>query len=162
MAKVLLICGKICSGKSHYAEQLRNENHAVVLSCDEIVLALYPKQLGEGHDKILENVQRYLFNKAADIVKAGCDVVLDWGFWGKSGREAATAFFNSRAIETQWHYIDIDDADWNKNIAERNEKVNAGIANGYYIDQGLMNKLLQNFDVPEKEDMDVWYYSRRR
>lgn len=41
MAKVILICGKICSGKSTYAEQLRVQNNAVVLSTDEITLALF-------------------------------------------------------------------------------------------------------------------------
>ena len=39
MAKVILICGKICSGKSTYAEQLRIKERAAVLSVDEIMLA---------------------------------------------------------------------------------------------------------------------------
>ena len=41
MAKVILICGKICSGKSTYAQQLRRENRAVVLSIDEVMLAFF-------------------------------------------------------------------------------------------------------------------------
>ena len=36
MAKVFLICGKICSGKGFYTRQLKEKEHAVVLSCDEI------------------------------------------------------------------------------------------------------------------------------
>ncbi len=36
MAKIFLICGKICSGKSTYAEQMRIQNHAALLSVDEI------------------------------------------------------------------------------------------------------------------------------
>lgn len=36
MAKIFLICGKICSGKSTYAERIRMKNHAVLLSVDEI------------------------------------------------------------------------------------------------------------------------------
>ena len=35
MAKVILICGKICSGKTYYARQLRDQYNAVILSTDE-------------------------------------------------------------------------------------------------------------------------------
>ena len=31
MPKVLIMCGKICSGKSTYAEKLKLENKAVIL-----------------------------------------------------------------------------------------------------------------------------------
>lgn len=34
MSKVILICGKICCGKTTYAEKLRTENNAV--SCVEM------------------------------------------------------------------------------------------------------------------------------
>ncbi|MEF2918531.1 MAG: hypothetical protein U0O12_07955 [Eubacterium sp.] len=35
MAKIFLICGKICSGKSTYAEQMRIKKYVVLLSVDE-------------------------------------------------------------------------------------------------------------------------------
>lgn len=35
MAKVYLICGKICSGKSYYSKQLKEKINAVILSPDE-------------------------------------------------------------------------------------------------------------------------------
>ena len=34
MAEVFMTCGKICSGKSTYAQKLRNERNAVVLRVD--------------------------------------------------------------------------------------------------------------------------------
>ena len=40
MPKVIMTCGKICSGKSTYAQKLRLEYSAVILSVDEITLAL--------------------------------------------------------------------------------------------------------------------------
>lgn len=54
MAKVFLICGKICSGKSTYAEYLRTENTAVLLSVDEIMLALFGLYAGNKHDEYTE------------------------------------------------------------------------------------------------------------
>ena len=35
MGKVILICGKICSGKSYYAQKLSKTENAVVLSRSE-------------------------------------------------------------------------------------------------------------------------------
>ena len=40
MAKVILICGKICSGKSYYARKLKEKEHAVILSRDEMTYEL--------------------------------------------------------------------------------------------------------------------------
>ena len=50
MPKVLIMCGKICSGKSTYAEKLKFENKAVILSVDELTLALFENQAGEKLD----------------------------------------------------------------------------------------------------------------
>lgn len=47
MAKVIMVCGKICSGKSTYAECLRKKNNAVLLSIDEIMLAMFGQHVGE-------------------------------------------------------------------------------------------------------------------
>ena len=42
MAEVIMTCGRICSGKSTYAQKLRTERNAVILSVDEITLRFFP------------------------------------------------------------------------------------------------------------------------
>lgn len=71
MAKVIMTCGKICSGKSTYAEKMRNENKAVVLSVDEITLALLGQTPGEILDDYVEKLKKYFFEKSLDIISAG-------------------------------------------------------------------------------------------
>ncbi len=61
MAKVFLICGKICCGKSVYAKRLCIENKAIVLSVDDIMLSLFGLYAGEKHDEYTERLQNYLF-----------------------------------------------------------------------------------------------------
>jgi len=80
MAKVFLICGKICSGKSTYGEKLRKERNAVLLSIDEITLSLFGQHCGEKHDDYVERTENYLFEKSLEILEIGVNVVLDWGF----------------------------------------------------------------------------------
>lgn len=47
MPKVHLMCGKICSGKTTFAQKLRKEIKGVVLSVDEITLSLLGQDAGE-------------------------------------------------------------------------------------------------------------------
>ena len=47
MAKLVLICGKLCCGKTTYAKRLAKEIQAVRLSCDDIMLSLFGKDLGD-------------------------------------------------------------------------------------------------------------------
>ena len=74
MPKVYLICGKICSGKSTYAEQLRIQNNAVLLSTDEITLALFGQHCGDKHDDYVERTQNYLFSKSLELIEVGINV----------------------------------------------------------------------------------------
>ena len=60
------------------------------------------------------------------------------------------------------HYIDIDEKSWNKNIEERNQRILAGNGGGdFYLDEGLMKKLLNLWEEPSKEEIDIWYDVKR-
>lgn len=157
MAKVMLICGKIASGKSVYAERIKKEANAVMLSVDELVLSVLGSELGDRHDEITSRVQAYFFEKSVEIVQAGSNVLLDWGFWTKEKRAAARAFYDSRGIESEMHYIDTPERVWRRNIELRNQAVLAGETSAYFVDEGLMQKLASLFETPAKEEIDVWF-----
>lgn len=156
MAKVILVCGKIASGKSWYCRKLLAQSPALLLSVDEVTVKLFGKELGDRHDEVTAKVQAYLLEKAAEAVRAGADVLLDWGFWTRSGRQEAERYFNRRGIRTEWHYIDVPDGLWRRNIARRNAAVLAGEDPSYYVDEGLLAKLEGLFQAPEPGEIDVW------
>ena len=157
MAKAILLCGKIASGKSVYAKALCARENAVLLSVDELVLSILGSELGEKHDEITGRVQEYLFAKSLDIIRAGSNVLLDWGFWTKARRSEARAYYESRGIACEFHYIDVPDEVWRRNIEIRNRAVLAGETDAYYMDEGLMAKLESLFEAPERAEVDVWY-----
>ena len=157
MAKALLICGKIASGKSVYAERIKRQENAVLLSVDELVLSVLGSDLGEKHDEITARIQAYLFANSVEIIRAGTNVLLDWGFWTKAKRQAARAFYESRGIACELHYIDVPDAVWHRNIAIRNQAVLDGKTDAYYVDEGLMLKLQSLFEAPDRSEIDVWH-----
>ncbi|MCH5251803.1 MAG: ATP-binding protein [Lachnospiraceae bacterium] len=156
MAKVILICGKICCGKSTYAEQLRLENKAVLLSVDEITLALFEQHIGDKHDEYVEKTQKYLFDKSVEIIETGTNVILDWGFWMKEERDFAKEFYRSRNIECEFHYIDISDETWALRLRKRNDAILAEETSAYFVDDNLAAKFGALFEMPDKDEIDVW------
>lgn len=155
-AIVFLICGKICSGKSTYAERLRAEYNAVLLSVDEIMLAIFGLYAGENHDEYTEKIQNYLFEKSVEIVRSGHHVILDWGFWTKRRRSAAREYYQSRNIACEFHYIDISDSVWEERIERRNQMVSEKKVEAYLIDDNLSKKFEGLFEPPTDGEIDVY------
>lgn len=158
MAKLLCICGKIGSGKTYYANRLKEQEHAVILSTDEVTYDLTNNQQGEGYDEFARRVNLYLRKKAVEIVNAGCTVILDWGFWTKENRKEIKRYGENNGVLVEMHYIDIDDKTWYENIEKRNNEVISGNGgSSFYVDEGLLNKVSSLFEIPEKEEIDIWY-----
>ena len=150
--KVMLLCGRICSGKSSYAAMLASGNRAVVLNADEWMLSLFPQQLGEEHPRILGRVRELLFDHAARIAAAGTDVVLDLGFWTARERAQAREYFVQRNIPTELHYIDTEKELWLRMVQRRNELVTQDPAKGYYIDENMARLFWDAFEEPSAEE----------
>lgn len=157
MAKIILICGKVCSGKSTYANKVKQDCNAVILSCDEITLGLFDGQLGEKHDDVLNKVKSYLYKKAEEIVAAGTNVILDFGFWSSLERRNITKVFIDKGIEIEWHYVEVTEEIWRSNIQKRNHMIKQGLCMDYYIDKNLLEKSSRQFEAPTHEEIDVWY-----
>lgn len=161
MAKVILICGKICSGKSYYTQRLKQKTNAVILSCDEMVFDLSLDDIGDKHDELVAKIKKYLHKKSREIIEAGTDVILDFGFWSKKEREEVSKYYSERGIAFEWHYIDISDEDWKRNINERNSLVSKGLSQSFFVDEGLLKKMKSIFEEPSEQEMDVWYTNKR-
>ena len=85
MGKVILVCGKMGSGKSTYANKLAEKLNAVVIAHDEIMLGLFGGELYENNKeqfyKYHSWVDNYTKRIAGEVAKAGATVVFANGFW---------------------------------------------------------------------------------
>lgn len=156
MAKVFLICGRICSGKSTYAQRIRKKYNAVLLSVDEIMLSIFGQYIGEKHDEYCENIQHYLYDKSLELIEEGINVILDWGFWQKDEREYAKNFYKDRSIECELHYINVPDIIWKERIKGRNNSIADGSVEAYYVDENLAAKFGAMFESPDNKEIDVF------
>ena len=152
MAKVILICGRICCGKTTYAHRLREERRAALLSIDEVMLAMFGQHAGDMHDIYAERTKRYLLAKALELAAADIDVILDWGPWTKAGRSELREFFTARGVGFELHAIDIDDAVWRARLRKRNAAVETGEAEAYYVDDNLAAKFASRYEAPDANE----------
>ncbi|MGN0572308.1 MAG: AAA family ATPase [Acutalibacteraceae bacterium] len=161
MSKLIAICGKICSGKSYYANQLKEKENAVILSTDEATFDLIKNEQGDFYNIFAQRVNGYLRKKAVEIVRAGATVILDWGFGTRAERKETTDYFNGFGIEIEWHYVNVEPSRWQKLIEERNAKIQNGTGGSdFYVDEGLLNKLLSEFEEPSRDEIDVWHNNK--
>lgn len=155
MAKVIMICGKICCGKSTYAKRLCMEKRAVLLSIDEIMLAMFGQHTGEMHEEYAARTEKYLLQKSVEIIESGINVILDWGSWTKAKRTMIREYFSSRGIDFELHYLDVPDSVWQARIAKRNSIVSEGGDSAYYVDENLAAKFKSIFEPPTDEEIDM-------
>ena len=87
-------------------------------------------------------------------------MVLDWGFWTKAERQNVTCYYQSKGIEYEWHYVDVTDEIWKRNIFSRNKAVLSRESEDYSVDDGLLYKIQSLFETPSHEETDVWYIER--
>ena len=153
MAKVYLICGKLCCGKTTYSQKLCAENDAIVLSVDELTLTVFGQNCGEKHDEYVLNAKKYLLNKSLALIDKNINIVLDWGFWTRKEREFTKDFYKSRGIDCELHYIDISDDVWKARTEQRNQTVLTGKTSAYYVDENLLAKFNSIFEAPSEDEI---------
>lgn len=152
MAKVIMLCGKICSGKSTYAEKLKKEINAVVLSCDDLMLTLFEEQLGDKHNEIQSKCKTYLYDLTEQIIQTNVNVILDFGFWHKEERKSLIEFFKLKNIVAEMHYVKVDKVTWLSQIEKRNILIKEGKINCYYVDKNMKEEFDKMFEEPNMDE----------
>lgn len=162
MGKVILLCGKICSGKSYYSKNLKESLNAVIISPDEATYELINNEQGEFYNIFSERLNKYLTRKVGEIVLAGANVIFERGLWSKKERQEIKEYYNNIGVKCEIHYICVDDTTWKENIKERNKRVQAGNGGAdFYLDEGLMKKIDSLWEEPAEDEYDVIYKVKR-
>ena len=162
MNKVILICGKIASGKTTYAKSLIKENPAVLLSQDEITSIFFGQYDADKQYIVVDKTREFIFKKSLEIIKAGSNVIIDWGFWTRAERKEAVFFYEKNNITFEWHYIDTSNDVCLKNLIKRNHEIKTGqLKSMYYLPEEVAERFWgEMFEIPEKDEMDIWYENK--
>lgn len=155
MAKVYILCGKIASGKTTYANKIKQQNKAVSLSCDELMLALFDGCLGNKHDETVQKCALYFYKLAEELIEIDVDVILDFGYWTKRERAEAKAYFANRNILAELHYIEVTEDRRLEQLNKRNESLTNSTSRVYLIKEDLRQYLDAKFEQPTDDEIDV-------
>lgn len=155
MPKVFILCGKIASGKTTYANLLCEEANAMNLSIDDVMLKLYDNCLGpEKHRKVMEQITAYFLTLIPQIFHKGCSVVLDYGYWTKSERDWIKEQCKNAAFPYEVHYLEIEEEIRLNRLHDRNLKNMKQIERQYIIQDELQKRLDARFEIPNKDEYD--------
>ena len=75
-------------------------------------------------------------------------------FWTKEERDYARTFFDLNGIANELHFVDIDDGEWHRRIAKRNQEVLAHNCDAYYVVEGLLEKFNAIYEKPDPSEID--------
>jgi predicted kinase len=153
MSKLILCCGKIASGKTHFCSQVKNKKNYFVFNTDEWMIHFY----GESPDcsvfhERLEKCTDLMYTIASDLLNKDINVVLDFGFWTAKERKKCLDYFekmnpNSKRIIL---YFPIDDIKQRSYLDKRQKKMPE--ASFYFSDEKLLF-FNEKFETPTEKEV---------
>lgn len=109
---MFVMVGLPASGKTRRARELAAEHDALRLTPDEWMIPLFGQVQPDGRRRVLEGRLIWL---ALEALRAGVDVVVDFGVWAKVERTALRALAASVGATSQLVHLDVDaDEQWRR------------------------------------------------
>lgn len=150
---VYLLVGLTGSGKTTYARRVLEPAGAVVLSVDERVHARhgrygvdYPEhEYFEREAPVVAEVQ----DELARTVRAGRDVVLDYGLWLRKDRDDWKRLAEDAGGHVRLLYFPVDRDELLRRLAERNARTDA---NALTVSPEALEDFYARFDVPGADE----------
>ena len=103
-ARLIIICGLPGSGKTTLAKMLEKKLHAVRFAPDEWMNALSIDLYDEGRRGKMEALQWQL---GQELLALGLTVIIEWGTWGRSERDALRLGARALGAAVELHYFDV-------------------------------------------------------
>ena len=119
---VHLLSGIPGCGKTRFATSLAARGRCVALSHDEWIVGLLGPQPGsDDFQRFAVPIHELLWRQAEKIVRAGTDVVLDFGFWTRAERDAARARVQAMGAQARFYAFECTAEEAWRRISRRNE-----------------------------------------
>ena len=149
-ATLHMLCGKIASGKSTLAAEIRARTGAVVLSEDWLLSTLYPGEIRsiEDFSRASERLRAAIGPHIVDLLRAGLDVALDFHANTRTTRGWMRGLIDAAGADHLLHVLDVPDAECLRRLRLRN----ASGSHAYRVSDEDFALFTRYFSPPEEAE----------
>lgn len=113
---LFLTVGLPATGKTSTARRLEVDHHALRLTKDEWMKALYGEQNPSSASDVIEG---RLVEIGLRVLELGINVVIDFGLWGRDERSALRQAAADRGASVEMHYFEVSSAEQRRRLDQR-------------------------------------------
>lgn len=151
MSKVIICCGKICSGKTTFCSKLEKEHGVFLFNADEWMIHFF----GEAPDCSVFHIQLdkcvgMIYSIADRLLERGISVAFDFGFWTEKDRQDCVQRFSHKNAEIRIVYFPISDE---KQIEYMNKRQNNKNVNNFVFNEEKLRFFNAKFEEPNDKKM---------
>ena len=145
-----LLHGFIGSGKTTFARQLERECCALRFSHDEWMVKLHGWNPPEEHyGEYFAQVENLIWDEATLAVRAGTNIILDFGFWTRKSRNLARNRVLSIGATAKFYEILCPQQIMRARALERSKSPST---DSLWIDGAAFDKLIVEFEPMQKDE----------
>lgn len=101
--RLIIVCGLPGSGKTTHAELLEQELRAIRFCPDEWIITLGG---GLWDTNLRSRIEELQWKLARDLLALGHTVVIEWGTWARSERDALRLGAQAMGASVELHFLD--------------------------------------------------------
>ncbi len=103
------------------------------------------------HDARHNLIEAIQWEIASRVLTLGANVILDFGFWGKSEREDFRARASRLGAGSEIHFLNVSEEILFERLAKRNSLL---IPNTFQITESMMRSYIAIFQPPTEDEME--------
>jgi predicted kinase len=147
MPTMIVLCGLPASGKTTLAKQIAASRPALRFTPDD-----WFESLGFDlwDEELRAKVEALQLSVASSALECGVDVVIDFGSWGRSERDALRAQASELGASFELHYLEVSRAELWRRTQERNTAMAVGERR---FTEGDLDDWIRVFQVPGEEEL---------
>ena len=145
--RLVVLCGLPASGKTTLARDLAETYGAVRLNADEWKLAL---GIDPFDDDARVRLETQLLALTERLLTLGTSVILEWGFWARSERDALREMARSLGATVELRFLDVPYDELVRRVVERT--ANGGIP----ITARHMQRYRTMFQAPTTDELSLF------
>jgi predicted kinase len=153
VATLFITCGVQGAGKTTLARALETEHHALRFTPDDWLRELFPDQELKVSEGLRAAIEALHWAMALRALVIGCNVVLDFGLWGRDERDRFRSEARAVGARVVLCLLDPPREELVRRLAVRNADLPAGT---FRIPEHELDDALAHFQRPTADELELY------